>query len=280
MLFTALLFAALQSSPPPPPSSPSVEMTYVGGPTALIEIDGLRILTDPTFDAVDPTPAKDAMLVKTMGPAIAPKDLGPIDLVLLSHDEHLDNLDRLGRDLLKSVKQTLTTEGGAARLKGNATGLRVWGTHFIKTPNGRTLKVTALPARHGPPGIEKMAGEVIGFMLTVQETKQDLVYVTGDTVWYDRLEEVSSKYRPRVVVAFAGAAAPLPAPLRVTMDTNDAIELAHAFKDSLVVPLHYEGWAHFRQDANGMQKAFEMLGLGQRFLKLEPGVKTKVERSK
>jgi L-ascorbate metabolism protein UlaG (beta-lactamase superfamily) len=279
MLFTALLFAALQSSPPPRPS-PSVEMTYVGGPTALIEIDGLRILTDPTFDPVDPAPAKDAFLVKTMGPAIALEDIGPIDLVLLSHDEHLDNLDNLGRGLLKSVKQTLTTEGGAARLKGNATGLKVGGTRSIKTPNGRTLKVTALPARHGPPGIEKVAGEVIGFMLTLQETKQDLVYVTGDTVWYDRLEEVSRKYRPRAVLVFAGAAAPLPAPLRVTMDANDAIEVAHAFKNSVVVPIHYEGWAHFRQDATGMQKAFEMLGLGKRFLKLEAGVKTKVERSK
>jgi len=29
----------------------TLSITLIGGPTALIEIDGFRLLTDPTFDA-------------------------------------------------------------------------------------------------------------------------------------------------------------------------------------------------------------------------------------
>ena len=69
-------------------------ITFIGGPTALLEYAGLRIVTDPTFDAPqmyeDP---EETTLVKTTGPAIAREDLGTVDLVLLSHHGHKDNLD-------------------------------------------------------------------------------------------------------------------------------------------------------------------------------------------
>ena len=31
-------------------SSSRLQLTYIGGPTALLELGGLRLLTDPTFD--------------------------------------------------------------------------------------------------------------------------------------------------------------------------------------------------------------------------------------
>ena len=80
---------------------PSPQATYVGGPTALIVLGGLRLLTDPTFD-----PAGSAYttpvytLHKTQDPAIRAEDVEPIDAVLLSHDHHFDNLDHAGRALL------------------------------------------------------------------------------------------------------------------------------------------------------------------------------------
>ena len=44
------------------------------------------------------------------------RDVGAIDAVLLSHDQHSDNLDHSGRDFLKQAKRVLTTEAGAKRL--------------------------------------------------------------------------------------------------------------------------------------------------------------------
>ena len=91
-------------------------VTYLGGPTIVLEYGGLRILTDPTFDPPGryPDPDGGQDLVKTVGPALQPDELGAIDLVLLSHHHHEDNLDNAGRDFLARVPLTLST-GMAAR---------------------------------------------------------------------------------------------------------------------------------------------------------------------
>jgi L-ascorbate metabolism protein UlaG (beta-lactamase superfamily) len=92
-------------------------LTHIGGPTTLLEIDGWRILTDPTFD--DPGRTYrfgwGTSSRKTTGPAIASAELGPIDAVLLTHDHHADNLDDAGRALLPTVPIVVTTTTGAAR---------------------------------------------------------------------------------------------------------------------------------------------------------------------
>jgi hypothetical protein len=61
------------------------------------------------------------------------------------------------------------------------------------------------------------------------------------------------------------------------MDTNDAIETAQAFPDAVIVPVHYEGWAHFKQSGDDLRKAFDALGFGSRLQLLEPGVATRIE---
>lgn len=76
-----------------------MSIQLIGGPTTLREIGGLRLLTDPAFDAPGPVPSGDRTLMKSTGPAVAAEEVGPIDAVLLSHDQHGDNLDRSGRAL-------------------------------------------------------------------------------------------------------------------------------------------------------------------------------------
>src|SRR5688500_12250580 len=97
--------------------SEQIPVHVFGGPTALIEYGGLRFLTDPTFDEPGDYPGPDGRpgLTKTAPASIAPADLGRVDAVLLSHDEHPDNLDRSGRALLAEVPLTLTTVSGAGR---------------------------------------------------------------------------------------------------------------------------------------------------------------------
>src|SRR3954471_2642093 len=92
-------------------------LIYVGGPTALTEMAGARLLTDPTLDPAGteyPTPAYT--LRKTMDPALSAEALLPLDAVLLSHDHHFDNLDHAGCRLLARAGRVVTTRDGAARL--------------------------------------------------------------------------------------------------------------------------------------------------------------------
>src|SRR6266702_4019266 len=218
-----------------------ISITLIGGPTALIEIDGFRLLTDPTFDAPGAYQLPHVKLEKTIGPALTADAIGPVEAVLLSHDQHSDNLDNSGREFLKHAKRVLTTEAGAGRLGGQVEGLAPWGTAHLRDRDGNSLTITATPARHGPAGIEPLSGDVIG-----------------------------------LVLPFAGAAQTR-GPFHLTMDTNDTIETARAFPDAVIVPIHTEGWAHFRQNGEDLRKTFDVLGFGPRLRLLEPGVPTVVE---
>ena len=94
-----------------------VIITLIGGPTALIEAGGFRFLTDPTFDPAGGDYAMPRVtLRKTAGPMLSADAVGPIDVVLLSHDQHADNLDRAGREFLPKAGRVLTTVAGAERL--------------------------------------------------------------------------------------------------------------------------------------------------------------------
>jgi L-ascorbate metabolism protein UlaG (beta-lactamase superfamily) len=140
--------------------------------------------------------------------------------------------------------------------------------------NGKSLTVTATPARHGPAGIEPLSGDVIGFVLSPKERAP--IYVSGDTVYYDGVAEVARRFKARVVLPFAGAAQTR-GPFHLTMDTNDTIETARAFPDAVIVPVHTDGWAHFRQSAQDLRATFDVLGFGKRLKLLEPGVATVIE---
>jgi L-ascorbate metabolism protein UlaG (beta-lactamase superfamily) len=79
-----------------------VRITHIGGPTALIAVDGWRLLTDLTFDP----PGRKYRFgwatgsVKLAGPSVPASELGRIDAIRLTHDHHDDNLDPSGRALL------------------------------------------------------------------------------------------------------------------------------------------------------------------------------------
>src|SRR5581483_2123667 len=126
----------------------AVDVTLIGGPTALIEIAGFRLLTDPTFDEPGRYQSGPIQLEKTEGPAESADKLGRLSAVLLSHDQHFDNLDRAGRGLLDRVPVTFTTEEGARRLGRNARPLRPFETTELAGEDGRKLLITGTPARH------------------------------------------------------------------------------------------------------------------------------------
>jgi L-ascorbate metabolism protein UlaG (beta-lactamase superfamily) len=247
------------------------KITLIGGPTALIETGGFRFLTDPTFDEPGEYKLPHVTLIKTSRPALSVGQVGAIDAVLLSHDQHSDNLDNSGRAFLKQASRVLTTTIGAERLGGDVEGLRPWQSVALGK-EGSSVRITATPARHGPAGIEPLAGDVIGFVLEGSNN----IYITGDTVWYDGVAEVARRFKVDVVLLFAGSAQTR-GPFHLTMDTNDAIETAQAFPNAVIVPVHYEGWAHFKQSGDDLLKAFNTLGFGSRLQLLEPGVATTIE---
>ena len=239
-------------------------VAVVGGPTTLIDIAGHRVLCDPTFDP----PGDYGYLRKLAGPAVPAETLGNVDLVLVSHDQHADNLDHSGRELALEAPTLLTTPTSAARLGAPAQGLGTWQTWTDETG---ALTVTAVPARHGPADGEVdedgfVNCAVTGFLLEARGGP--IVYVSGDNASLQHVREIREHLRERggrvdTAVLHAGAAA-VPTkfggrPLSLTADR--AAAAAEVLGVRHVVVAHQTDWAHFAHGPDATRDAFDSAGI-------------------
>ena len=255
---------------------PNLNIIYIGGPTTLLEFSGARLLTDPTFDpAGGDYPSGAATLHKLAGPALRADELGAFDYVLLSHDHHFDNLDRSGRELLPKAKKVFTTTEGAQRLGGNGVGLKEWQSVELATSTG-TLRLTATPARHGPQGLSR--GAVLGFVLQDSNRPGEAIYISGDTVWYEGVGEVARRFHPKIAILHLGAArVPEVGRFHLTMPAEEAVLAAGELAEATIVPIHFEGWAHFSEGRADIAMAFERAGIAGRLFWPKLGEPLQVE---
>jgi L-ascorbate metabolism protein UlaG (beta-lactamase superfamily) len=241
----------------------------VGGPTAVLDYAGLRWLTDPSLS---PPGEYEGGLVKTAGPAVDVRALEPIDVVLLSHDHHSDNLDPGGRELLPRAGRVLTTVDGARRLGGNAIGLEPWSSVEVDRRDGPPVTVTGVPAQHGPDGTDEITGPVIGFVLAGDGL--DTVYVSGDNASLAVVRAIAERLGSiDVAVLFAGA---VQVPhlfdgAYLTLSSERAAEAAKILGVRAVVPVHFDGWTHFTQGAEALRAAFAGNEMSDRLALAEPG---------
>ena len=243
----------------------------VGGPTVLLRYGGLTLLTDPSFDAPGEYPRGPyEPLRKTAGPAVVLADLGAIDVVLLSHDHHSDNLDTAGRAMLPQANKVITTLAGAERLDIGATGLEPWQSTEIVRPDGSTLTVTAVPAQHGPDGTDHLTGPVIGFVL--QSPGLPSVYVSGDNASVAIVETIVERLGSfEIAVLFVGAARLVPFDDYLTLSAERAATVTRILGAEAVIPTHFDGWTHFSEGFQQLEAAFAQAGLADKLLPALPG---------
>ncbi|NIK62345.1 MBL fold metallo-hydrolase [Kribbella shirazensis] len=250
-----------------------MEITHIGGPTAVLNLGGLSFLIDPAFDEPRDYQLPGRVMTKLTGPAIPAAELGPIDVALVSHDEHKDNLDDAGRALLPSIPTVLSTPGAATRIAG-VRGLENWESIDLPRPDGGAITVTGVPALHGPEGAEAILGVVTGFVL--QGDGLPTVYVSGDNASLGLVKEIVDRFAPiDVAVLFAGAArTTLMNGAALTLTSDDAVEAARLLDPATIVPVHTEGWTHFTEGPDQLQAAFHEAGLDHRLNLLPHGVPT------
>jgi L-ascorbate metabolism protein UlaG (beta-lactamase superfamily) len=208
-----------------------LRLTWVGHATMLIELDGLRILTDPVLGAhVGP--------LRRLGPAPDPGALGPIDTVLISH-AHLDHFDRasLGRlvgDPLLVVPRGL---GPAAAVTGRP--IREVTANEQLDLGG--VRIRALPARHGRWPL-RPAARPIGYLVEGSRG----VYFAGDTALYPEMTRLAGHVD--VALLPVGRWGPPRGPER--LDPATAVDAARLVGARMAIPIHW-GTLHVPGFADG-----------------------------
>jgi L-ascorbate metabolism protein UlaG (beta-lactamase superfamily) len=168
--------------------------------------------------------------------------------VLLSHDHHQDNLDRAGRELLAQMGTIVTTQAGARRLGGGA-GTRSMEHHGARGRWPPTDPDHGDPVPPRAPGSGPVVGRVIGFSLKWDGQAHGTLWISGDTVLFDGVRDVGRRMQVSIAILnLGGVTFPwLSGPLRYTLNADEAIELCREVNPRAIVPLHFEGWKHFRE---------------------------------
>jgi L-ascorbate metabolism protein UlaG (beta-lactamase superfamily) len=116
-------------------------------------------------------------------------------------------------------------------------------------------RVTATPARHGPPLSRPVAGQVVGFALEWPGQEDGVLWISGDTVLFGGVRTVLDRLRiDTALLHLGGVRFPVTGPLRYSMTARQAVELCRQGGPRTVIPVHYEGWSHFRQGRAAVER--------------------------
>jgi L-ascorbate metabolism protein UlaG (beta-lactamase superfamily) len=164
------------------PPDTGLRATWLGHSTVLIEIDGLRVLTDPVWGP-RASPSRIAGPKRFQPVPVHLGAMPAIDLVLVSHD-HYDHLDYPTiRELARMGLPFVTSLGVGAHLEAfgvapaRITELDWWESHTLP---GSELTITAAPSQHFSGRGLKDRNATLWSSLALR-TPRHAVFFSGDT---------------------------------------------------------------------------------------------------
>jgi L-ascorbate metabolism protein UlaG (beta-lactamase superfamily) len=251
-------------------------LQWRGGPTALLELDGLRLLTDPVlgprgkaafFLPKHPsTGLENAPVARYTDPPGEP--LGPLDLVLLSHN-HADHFDGVAKETLpRDVLFVLPPDAVEPMRAAGFTRLSPldWDEQTVVPTRAGQLHILAVPARHShDPELDATLGKGNGYVLRWEGTAPYTIYWTGDSVFTEDMQAVAQRAAPLDLwLPHLGAVGvDGPRGLR-TLDADEAVEAALLLQPRNVVPIHHTTFGHYREPVTAFVQQAQVRGLPAR----------------
>jgi len=239
------------TTPAPEGDSATGELTFIGTATVLLRYGGFTILTDPNFLHRGESAYLGLGLrsKRRTEPAMELADLPPLDFVVLSH-HHGDHFDgRAARGLPKDLP-VITEPHSAKKLRSQGfarpIALRTWESQEIRRGPARVL-VTSMPGKHAPQPLQSLLPPVMGSMLefNVPERSPLRLYITGDTLLFDRLAEIPRRF-PDIDLCLIHLGGTRVAGVLLTMDASQGVRALQLIRPRTAVPVHYDDYGVFR----------------------------------
>ncbi|MBW3579867.1 MAG: MBL fold metallo-hydrolase [Actinobacteria bacterium] len=274
----------IELEPSTSPGLDSDELVFIGTATVLLRVGGFTVLTDPNFlHRGDHAKLGYGLRSKRLTePAMTISELPPLDLIVLSH-HHGDHFDEVAaRELRKDVPivttahaaRKLTAEGFTAPL-----ALATWQSQAVVRGDAR-LQITAMPGKHGPRPLDALLPPVMGSMLELTRPDQAplRIYVTGDTLLHDALEEIPRRY-PDIDLALIHLGGTRIAGVLLTMNADQGVRALQLIRPRTAVPIHYHDYTVFKEPLDEFGRAAASASLPTEIRYVERGVPHRLEAS-
>ena len=257
---------------------PRGSITFIGTATVIIRYAGLTILTDPNFLYKGEHARLGYGLIskRLINPAIELEDLPPIDLIILSHMAG-DHFDQLMQEKLDRNIPIATTEESAELLKemGFVTRypMKTWDFLVLKK-GGTSVRVTAMPGRHGPAVAATFLPAVMGSMLEFKTHDPRLdyrMYISGDTRVYDEIREIARRYPDVDLALLHLGGTRILGLVTITMDAAEGIKMMQIIGPRRAIPIHYNDYDVFKSTLSDFEKEIDRAGLQDRVIYLKHG---------
>jgi L-ascorbate metabolism protein UlaG (beta-lactamase superfamily) len=193
---------------------------------------------------------------------------------VLSHF-HGDHFDQVAEHELDKSLPIVTTVEAAKELDkrgfSNSHALATWSAvEFRKA--GASLRVTAMPGRHGPPLADLVLPEVMGSMLEFQSPSGSRfrLYITGDTLVIDDLKDIPRRY-PSIDAALLHLGGTRVLGIMVTMDAAQGVEMMRIVHPEVAIPIHYNDYDVFKSSLEDFQREVKAAGFERRVRYLKHG---------
>lgn len=241
-------------------------LTFVGTATTVLRLGSFTLLTDPNFlhRGQRAYLGKGLWSRRLTEPAMTPAELPALDAVLLSH-LHGDHFDRVARRELDRSAPVITTPHAASTLRRwgfDADGVVEWDSRTLRRDD-ETLTFTALPAVHARGLLGRLLPPVMGTMLEHARggQVQRRVYVSGDTLTGDHLDEIAARH-PEIDVAVVHLGGTRVLLHTVTMDGEQGVDFLRRVRPATAIPVHHDDYKVFRSSLASFEQLVDAAGLG------------------
>lgn len=188
-----------------------------------------------------------------------------VDAVIVTH-LHLDHYDEAAKvSLPKDMKMFVQNEDDASTVKNDGfRNVEVLNEHTVF----KGIQLTKTKGEHGRGEILNFAGLVCGVVFNHPSEKT--LYIAGDTVWYEGIQEEISTHKPEIIVVNAGDNQFLQGGSLV-MGKEDVYEVYKASPNSKIIASHMEAVNHWTLSREELKSYINEKGIVENVLVPEDG---------